>query len=63
MLRDVVRSGLAAVAIVPDRALTSLEDRDGFTVLMHDRLALRPIVVVAYRATSPPVLSIRGVTP
>jgi 4-amino-4-deoxy-L-arabinose transferase-like glycosyltransferase len=52
-LRDVVRADPQAVAIVTDRALTSLEDRDGFTVLMHDRLALRPIVVVAYRTTSP----------
>jgi 4-amino-4-deoxy-L-arabinose transferase-like glycosyltransferase len=52
-LRDVVRADSQAIAIVPDLALTSLEDRDGFTVLMHDRLALRPIVVVAYRATSP----------
>ena len=52
-LREVVRADSQAVAIVADRALTSLEDRDGFTVLMHDRLALRPIVVVGYRTTSP----------
>ena len=52
-LREVVRGDGPAVAIVTDRALTSLEDGDGFTILMHDRLALRPITVVAYRATSP----------
>jgi hypothetical protein len=48
-----VRGDAPAVAIVTDRALTSLEDGDGFTVLLHDRLALRPIAVVAYRAPSP----------
>ena len=53
-LREVVRGDGPAVAIVTDRALTSLEDGDGFTVLMRDRLALRPIAVVAYRTTSPP---------
>jgi len=52
-LREVVRGAAPAVAIVTDRALTSLEDGDGFTVLLHDRLALRPIAVVAYRAPSP----------
>lgn len=52
-LREVVRADSQAVGIVTDRALTSLEGSDGFTVLMHDRLALRPIVVVAYRTTSP----------
>jgi len=52
-LREVVRGDGPAVAIVTDRALTSLEDGDGFTVLMHDRLALRPIAVVAYRTTPP----------
>jgi 4-amino-4-deoxy-L-arabinose transferase-like glycosyltransferase len=52
-LREVVRGDAPAVAIVTDRALTSLEDGDGFTVLLHDRLALRPIAVVAYRASSP----------
>jgi len=52
-LREVVRGDSQAVAIVTDRALTSVEDRDGFTVLMHDRLALRPILVVAYRSTPP----------
>ena len=52
-LREVVRGDAPAVAIVTDRALTSLEDGDGFTVLLHDRLALRPIAVVAYRAPSP----------
>jgi len=62
-LREVVRADSQAVAIVTDRALTSLEDRDGFTVLMHDRLALRPIVVVGYRPTSPTRPGIRGVTP
>src|SRR5439155_343810 len=62
-LREVVRADSQAVAIVADRALTSLEDRDGFTVLMHDRLALRPIVVVGYRTTSPTRPGIRGVTP
>jgi len=62
-LREVVRADSQAVAIVTDRALTSLEDRDGFTVLMHDRLALRPIVVVGYRTTSPTRPGIRGVTP
>ena len=50
-LREVVRGDSPAVAIVTDRALTTLEDRDGLTVLMRDRLALRPIAVVAYRAT------------
>lgn len=52
-LREVVRGDSQAVAIVTDRALTSLEDRDGFTVLLHDRLALRLILVVAYRTTPP----------
>jgi 4-amino-4-deoxy-L-arabinose transferase-like glycosyltransferase len=52
-LREVVRGDGPAVAIVTDRALTSLEAGDGFTVLMHDRLALRPIAVVAYRAAPP----------
>ena len=52
-LREVVRGDAPAVAIVTDRALPSLEDGDGFTVLMHDRLALRPIAVVAYRANAP----------
>ncbi len=52
-LREVVRGDGPAVAIVTDRALTSLQDGDGFTVLMRDRLALRPIAVVAYRATPP----------
>ena len=51
-LRDVVRRGAPAVAIVADRALTSLEDAGSFKVLLHDRLALRPITVVAYRRTS-----------
>jgi 4-amino-4-deoxy-L-arabinose transferase-like glycosyltransferase len=50
-LREVVRGDGQAVAIVTDRALPSLADGDGFTVLMHDRLALRPIAVVAYRTT------------
>ena len=50
-LRDVARGDSPAVAIVTDRALASLEGSGGFTVLMHDRLALRPIVVVAYRTT------------
>jgi len=52
-LREVVGGDGPAVAIVTDRSLSSLEDGDGFTVLMHDRLALRPIAVVAYRATAP----------
>ena len=52
-LREVVRGDGPAVVIVTDRALPSLGDADGFTVLMHDRLALRPIAVVAYRATAP----------
>jgi 4-amino-4-deoxy-L-arabinose transferase-like glycosyltransferase len=52
-LREVVSGASPAVAIVTDRALTSLEDGDAYTVLMRDRLALRPIVVVAYRATAP----------
>ena len=52
-LREVVRGDGTAVAIVTDRALTSLEDADGFTVLMRDRFALRPIAIVAYR-TAPP---------
>ena len=52
-LREVVGGASPAVAIVTDRALTSLEGGDAYTVLMHDRLALRPIVVVAYRATAP----------
>jgi len=52
-LREVVGDS-QAVAIVADRALPSLEGRDGFTVLLHDRLALRPIAVVAYRANSSP---------
>ena len=52
-LREVVGGDSPAVAIVTDRALTSPEDRDGFTVLMRDRLALRPIMVVAYRTTPP----------
>jgi hypothetical protein len=52
-LREVVGGASPAVAIVADRALTSLEDGDAYTVLMHDRLALRPIVIVAYRATAP----------
>jgi len=52
-LREVVRGDGPAVAIVTDRALPSLGNADGFTVLMHDRLALRPIAVVAYRATAP----------
>ncbi len=50
-LREVVRGDAPAVAIVTDRALTSLEAGGGFTVLLHDRLALRPIAVVAYRTT------------
>ena len=50
-LREVVRGDVPAVAIVTDRALTSLEAGGGFTVLLHDRLALRPIAVVAYRTT------------
>lgn len=53
-LREVVGGAGPAVAIVTDRALTSLEDGTGFTVLMHDRLALRPIAVVAYRTTASP---------
>jgi 4-amino-4-deoxy-L-arabinose transferase-like glycosyltransferase len=53
-LREVVGADSQAVAIVTDRALPSLEGRDGFTVLLHDRLALRPIAVVAYRANSSP---------
>ena len=53
-LREVVGAGSQAVAIVADRALPSLEGRDGFTVLLHDRLALRPIAVVAYRANTAP---------
>ena len=52
-LREVVGGASPGVAIVTDRALTSLEDGDAYTVLMRDRLALRPIVVVAYRATAP----------
>jgi len=52
-LRDVVGGATPAVAIVTDRALTTLQAGDGFTVLMHDRLALRPIAVVGYRATAP----------
>jgi hypothetical protein len=51
-LREVVGGASPAVAIVTDRALTSLEDGDAYTVLMRDRLALRAIVVVAYRATA-----------
>jgi 4-amino-4-deoxy-L-arabinose transferase-like glycosyltransferase len=51
-LRDIVRRGAPAVAIVADRALTSLEDAGSFKLLLHDRLALRPITVVAYRSTS-----------
>ncbi len=50
-LREVVRGDAPAVAIVTDRALPSLEGSGGFTVLMHDRLALRPIAVVSYRTT------------
>jgi hypothetical protein len=53
-LREVVGADAQAVAIVADRALPSLEGRDGFTVLLHDRLALRPIAVVAYRANTSP---------
>jgi 4-amino-4-deoxy-L-arabinose transferase-like glycosyltransferase len=53
-LREVVGADAQAVAIVTDRALPSLEGRDGFTVLLHDRLALRPIAVVAYRANTSP---------
>ena len=52
-LREVVRADSQAVVIVTDRALRSLEDADGFTILMHDRLALSPIVIVAYRTASP----------
>jgi len=52
-LREVVGGASPAVAIVTDRALTSLEDGGAYTVLMRDRLALRPILVVAYRATTP----------
>jgi hypothetical protein len=52
-LREVVGGVSPAVAIVTDRALTSPEDSDGFTVLLRDRLALRPIMVVAYRSTPP----------
>jgi hypothetical protein len=52
-LREVVGGDAPAVAIVTDRALTSPEDSDGFTVLLRDRLALRPIMVVAYRSTLP----------
>ncbi len=51
-LREVVRGDAPAVAIVTDRALPSLENGGGFTVLLHDRLALRPIAVVGYH-TSP----------
>ena len=50
-LREIGGGDSPAVAIVTDRALPSLEAGDGFTVLMRDRLALRPIVVVAYRTT------------
>jgi len=49
-LREVVRGATPAVAIVTDRALPSLAAGDGFTVLMRDRLALRPIAVVGYHA-------------
>jgi 4-amino-4-deoxy-L-arabinose transferase-like glycosyltransferase len=52
-LREVVRGPAPAVAIVTDRALPSLANGDEFTILMRDRLALRPIAVVAYRATPP----------
>jgi hypothetical protein len=52
-LRAVVGGDSPAVAIVTDRALTSPEDSDGFTVLMRDRLAQRPIMIVAYRTTPP----------
>ena len=51
-LREVVGGATLAVAIVTDRALTTLQAGDGFTVLMRDRLAFRPIAVVAYRATA-----------
>jgi 4-amino-4-deoxy-L-arabinose transferase-like glycosyltransferase len=52
-LRAVVRGAAPAVAIVTDRALPSLANGDEFTILMRDRLALRPIAVVAYRAAPP----------
>jgi 4-amino-4-deoxy-L-arabinose transferase-like glycosyltransferase len=52
-LRAVVGGDSPAVAIVADCALTSPEDSDGFTVLMRDRLAQRPIMIVAYRTTPP----------
>jgi 4-amino-4-deoxy-L-arabinose transferase-like glycosyltransferase len=52
-LREVARGGVPTVAIVADRALPSLANGDEFTILMRDRLALRPIAVVAYRAPSP----------
>jgi 4-amino-4-deoxy-L-arabinose transferase-like glycosyltransferase len=52
-LRDVVGGDSPAVAIVTDRALISPGDSDGFTVLLRDQLALRPIMVVAYRSTPP----------
>jgi hypothetical protein len=50
-LREIGDGDSRAVAIVTDRELPTLKDGDGFTVLMRDRLALRPIVVVAYRTT------------
>jgi len=50
-LREIGDKDSPAVAIVTDRELPALKDGDGFTVLMRDRLALRPIVVVAYRTT------------
>jgi len=53
-LREVVGADSQAVAIVTDRALPSLQDSDGFTVLLHDRLAQRPIVVVVYRTAPSP---------
>lgn len=52
-LREVVSGAAPAVAIVTDRALAALGSDDGFTVLMHDSIALRPITVVGYRATPP----------
>ena len=52
-LREVVRGAAPAVAIVTDRTLTTLQAADGFTVVMRDRLAFRPIAVLAFRATVP----------
>jgi len=51
LVREIVDGEWPAVAIVTDQALASLEVGDA-TVLLQDRLALRPIAVVAYRATS-----------